>query len=251
MSTEQPDLAAALVAALGAAGFKVRQLTAEQLRRKMAFLEAQHALAEAEDRVVEARQTYNSIKQLLEQEGHEAPDLPELMGQETAHSKPQSSKAKEWIEGPKNQVMSPSFVATSDLSPASIHAINVLADAPAPMRPAEVLKEFEARGWVEPQWKTPAQSVYGALKRAEQAGMVTRNEEDGRWQISGRAFEKERVANRRVGIRHTCSACNKGFYVVGAKETQRDFSCPYCKSRTPKISSRDRDDDGNKSKGGD
>lgn len=187
MSTEQPDLAAALRVALKAAEAEVERVTQDRDAHRQLAHDIEYRLNEVERRLVEARQAYNSIRVLLEQQTHSTKAPSQLAESQPTSEELPTPEPKQWVEGPKNQVMSPSFVATSNLSAAAIHAIKVLGDAPEPLRPADVLREFEARGWVEPQWKTPAQSVYGALKRAEQAGMVSRNE-DGRWQIAARAI---------------------------------------------------------------
>ncbi len=208
---EPSDLIAALEAAVRAADEEVFRLLVqhEDASRRLEIVEA---------RLVEARQAQNAVKALLDQQKRtrKRPVPPRRNFAPTGSARTETTGSPLASNEPQ---VSP---APHKMSVAAQRVVEVLTDAPHPLRPADVLKAFEERGWVEKHWAAPAQSVYSALKRAEDLGLVARTD-DSRWQISGQALALEPYTGARRPIRYACQDCGEIF--VSLPQNAR---CPKC-----------------------
>jgi|GEM_PF-5951298 len=152
----------------------MERATTERNLAHLRFARAEADFKAAEDALIRATETVNSVKHLLERQGHEVEEQ-EQQDANTAipgHGQTSPDTAED------------AHVAVSDLSVSTRHLLEILSAAPGPLRPVEVFREFEKRNWVEQQWKAPQQSVYNLLVRAERNGLVTRTQEN-RWRIAG------------------------------------------------------------------
>ncbi len=171
MGTGSDRLAAVLAEALDAADSDIQAL----IDQRTVLAEQQKKISNDLVRRQQARSAIAALLTRLENDQ----SLEDLWDQ----GKPREVRLHNQVADLEDQPVSDASVTR--LSTAAKHVVEVLREAPTPLRPAEVLRKFEERGWVEPHWKAPAQSVYGALVRAQRADLVSRNE-DGRWQIAAR-----------------------------------------------------------------
>ncbi len=171
MGTGSDRLAAVLAEALDAADSDIQAL----IDQRTVLAEQQEKISDDLVRRQQARSAIAAVLTRLENDQ----SLEGLWGRETLRE----VMPRDQVANLEDQLVSDA--SATRLSPAARHVVEVLREAPTPLRPAEVLRKFEERGWVEPHWKAPAQSVYGALVRAQRADLVSRNE-DGRWQIAAR-----------------------------------------------------------------
>jgi hypothetical protein len=216
----------ALVAALRVA-LKASDVDLANLQDDLARLSLQ--ARELSDRIVKAQQTRNSILKLLEEQGERdpRPRLAELAA---------ASRKREELRRDDDEL----DAAYRAMSKSAQEAVLILMSAAGPLRPVEVLREFEAHGLVHPDWKAPAQSIYGALKRAEQSGFVRRTG-DGRWELAIQGLHLV----PKPGIKFPIIKPEALSASDGSRAVQGSPKLPRIKglSRPNTASSRNRDDD--------
>lgn len=161
---------------------------------------AQNQLAAAESQLLEARTRVHHLRAAVY-------SLRELLAQE-----PVDHRQGELFRSDASATAFPARVEqratvpeeTSATEPAAAvtpaeRAVAVLADAGKPLRMREIQQEWERRGWVDPQWRTPASAINMIYQRALRAGKVGRMA-DRSWVLPMRV--QDELARRRHGAVH-------------------------------------------------